>query len=340
MKAWTLEHHDVDPRRAFALKEMPDLKAGADQVLLRNEGFGLNYADVMARKGLYRDAPSTPCILGYEVVGRVEACGTGVPSALLGQRVVAMTRFGGYAQQAVTDHRAIVSVPEDLGLAEACALATQGCTAWYMTHYACVLRKGQRVLIHSAAGGVGNLLVQIAVHHGCEVFAVASGTRKTEWLRSLGAHHVIDRHATDYAVQVKRVLKDARMDISFNAVGGSTFRKDMALLGSGGALVLFGGAERGSGRGPFGTLAFVWRMGLTIPIFLMMKSQSLIGVNMLRISERDPALLARCAHEVVAAVRSGWLKPHVEKVFPAEQLPEAQALLESGDSMGKVAVKW
>ncbi len=88
------------------------------------------------------------------------------------------------------------------------------------------------------------------------------------------------------------------------------------------------------------TLGFVWRMGLTVPIFLMMKSQSLIGVNMLRISEHQPALLGQCAHEVVAAVRSGWLKPHVEKVFPAEQLPEAQALLDSGKSMGKVAVKW
>ncbi len=239
MKAWILDRHDADPRKAFSLKEVSDLKAAPGQVLLRNEGSGLNYADVMARKGLYRDAPPTPCIIGYEVVGRVEQCGAGVPAELMGQRVVAMTRFGGYAQQAVTDFRAIVPVPEDMGVGEACALATQGCTAWYMANYACVLRKGQRVLIHSAAGGVGNLLVQIAVHRGCEVFAVASGPRKTEWLRSLGAHHVIDRHETDYAVQMRTLLKDARLDVSFNAVGGSTFRKDMALLGSGGAVVLY-----------------------------------------------------------------------------------------------------
>lgn len=340
MKAWILERHDAEPQRAFILKEVPDLKAGPGQVLLRNEGFGLNYADVMARKGLYRDAPPIPCIIGYEVVGRVEACGTGVPSELKGQRVVAMTRFGGYAEQAVTDHRALVPVPEDLGLAEACALATQGCTAWYMSHYACVLREGQRVLVHSAAGGVGNLLVQIAVKRGCEVFAVASGQRKMEMLRSLGAHHVIDRQAGDHAAQVKALLRESRIDVSFNAVGGSTFRKDMALLGSGGAVVLYGGAERGAGKGPLATLGFVWRMGLTVPIFLMMKSQSLIGVNMLRISEHHPALLGRCAQEVAEAVQRGWLKPQVEKVFPAEHLPEAQALLEGGKSMGKVAVKW
>ncbi len=340
MKAWILERHDADPRQAFHLKEVADLKAGPGQVLIQNEGSGLNYADIMARKGLYRDAPPTPCIIGYEVVGRVRACGTGVPSELMDQRVVAMTRFGGYAEQAVTDFRALVKVPEDLGVGEACALATQGCTAWYMANYACVLRKDQRVLIHSAAGGVGNLLVQIAVERGCEVYAVASGAHKTEWLRSLGAHHAIDRHASDYAVRVKALLKDARLDVSFNAVGGSTFRKDMTLLGSGGAVVLYGGAERGTGKGPFATLGFVWRMGLTLPILLMMKSQSLIGVNMLRISEHHPTLLGQCAQEVVAAVRSGWLKPHVEKVFSAEQLPEAQALLESGGTMGKLAVKW
>ncbi len=340
MKAWILQRNDPDPRKAFILKDVPDLRPGPGQVLLRNEGFGLNYADVMARKGLYRDAPPPPCIIGYEVVGRVQACGTGVPPELVNQRVVAMTRFGGYAEQAVTDFRAIAPVPEGMGVGEASALATQGCTAWYMANYACVLRKGQRVVIHSAAGGVGNLLVQIAVRRGCEVFAVASSERKMEWLRDLGAHHVIDRSVSDHAGQLKVLLKEARVDVSFNAVGGSTFRKDMALLNAGGALVLYGGAERGKGNGPFATLGFVWRMGLTVPILLMMKSQSLIGVNMLRISEHHPALLAQCAHEVVAAAGNGWLKPHVEKVFAAEQLPEAQALLESGQSMGKVAVKW
>lgn len=339
MNAWVLHKHGTT-KEAFQLRQVPDPEPGPGQLLIRSEGFGLNYADVMARRGLYRDAPPVPCVIGYETVGRVERCGAGVPSERLGQRVVAMTRFGGYAELAVTDHRAAAVVPDALGIGEACALATQGCTAWYMARYACPLREGQRVLIHSAAGGVGQLLVQLAVRAGCDVFAIASGAEKMAYLKQLGAQHVIDRSAGDYATAVERALGSHRLDVSFNAVGGSTFKKDMQLIGSGGAVVLYGGAERGNSGGPFATLAFVWRMGITVPIFLMMKSRSLIGVNMLRISEHQPALLGRCLHEVVQAVREGWLVPRVHQLFGADQLAAAHDALEGGRTIGKVAVRW
>ena len=106
-------------------------------------------------------------------------------------------------------------------------------------------------------------------------------------------------------------------------------------------MVLYGGAERGSGgSGFFSSLKFVWDMGLVIPIFLMMRSKSLIGVNMLRISEHHPELIAQCIRELVDAQAQGWLKPHVHELFAADRLPEAHALLESGRSIGKVALKW
>lgn len=339
MKAWVLTAHGA-PRRALSLQQRPDPVPGAGQVRIRVEGFGLNYADVMAVKGLYRDAPPPPCVLGYEVVGRVEGLGDGVPAALLGQRVVAMTRFGGYAERVVTDHRALSVIPDAMPVGEAAALATQGCTAWYMARIACPLREGQRVLVHSAAGGVGQLLVQLAVRSGCTVFAVASGAEKMAQLRRLGAHHVIDRTTGDYAQQVRTLLGDRRIDVSFNAVGGSTFRKDMALIGGGGAQVLYGGSERGEGKGMLGTLRFVWRMGLVVPIFLMMKCRSLIGVNMLRISEHHPDVIAACVRGVVQAHAEGWLKPHVHQAFAHDQLPEALEALGSGRTMGKVVVRW
>ena len=203
MKAWVL-HGTGDPQKAFALRDVPDPSPAADQVLIRCEGFGLNYADVMARKGLYRDAPPRPCVLGYEVVGRVEKCGEHASKDLLGKRVVAMTRFGGYAELAVTDHRALAVIPDALGIGEALALATQGSTAWYMAIINSSLRAGQRVLVHSAAGGVGQMLVMIAVHQGCEVFAIASGAEKMEFLRKLGAQHPIDRAKEDYAAHLAR----------------------------------------------------------------------------------------------------------------------------------------
>ncbi len=337
MKAWVLERHGP-PERAFALREQADPKPGPGQVLIRAEGFGLNYADVMARKGLYREAPPPPCVIGYETVGRVVQCGSGTPPELMGKRVAAITRFGGYAEQVVTDHRAVVEVPEELGLGEACALTTQGATAWYMAMIAIPLRKGQRVLIHSAAGGVGHLLVQLAVHRGCEVFAVASGPTKLDLLKRLGAHHAIDRSRSDYAAQVRDLLHDARLDVSFNAVGGSTFKKDLRLLGDCGTLVMYGGAERAVGA--FGALRFGWRMGLVVPILLMMRSRSLIGVNMLRIGEHRPDVLAECLEGMARVVEEGWLTPIAGEVLPAQRLPEAHALLESGRSIGKVALRW
>jgi NADPH2:quinone reductase len=338
MKAWTLVAQG-DPHRAFALLDHAVPVPTAQQVRIRVEGFGLNYADVMAMKGLYRDAPPVPAVIGYEVVGRVDEVGAAVPQDLLGRRVVAMTRFGGYAEVACTDHRACAIVPDDMPLGEAAALATQGATAWMMARMLCPLFKGQRVLVHSAAGGVGHLLVQLALASVCEVYAVAGGPLKMEFLRRLGAQHVIDRRSGPYQEGVARALSGDRLDVSFNPVAGSTFRRDMRLLGAGGRLVLYGGAERGA-LGPFGTLRFVWRMGLVVPILLMMRSRSLIGVNMLHLSDHRPALVAQAMQGAVEDHRNGVLRPHVHGVYEAVHLIDAMMALASGHTMGKVVVGW
>lgn len=338
MKAWTLIAHG-DPRNALELRDHPDPTPGAGQVAIRCEGFGLNYADVMAVKGLYREAPPIPSIIGYEVVGRVEECGTHAPKEMLGKRVVAMTRFGGYAERVVTDHRACAVIPDELPLGQAAAMATQGVTAWYAARMVCPLFPGERVLIHSAAGGVGHLLVQLALESGCEVYGVASGAAKMDLLRTLGVQHPIDRGQGDAHEQIQRSLGDHRLDVSFNAVGGSSFKKDMALLGSGGRIVLFGGSERGS-LGALGTLRFVWRMGLVVPIFLMMKSRSIIGVNMLRISDHHPDRIATCLRHMIEALRSGTVRPHVHAEYPREELAGALEALGGGHTSGKVVVRW
>ena len=340
MKAWVLEGHG-DPAKVLALREAAAPVPATGQLLIQCEGFGLNFADVMAVRGLYRDAPPPPCVLGYEVVGRVIGAGPSVTDPPIGKRVIALTRFGGYAEQAVTDHRAIAEVPDDLGIGEACALATQGVTAWHLAHRAAPMHKGERVLVHSAAGGVGQLLVQLAVRQGCEVFAVASGADKMQFLRSLGAHQVIDRTRADYAAAIRFILGTARLDVSYNAVGGSNYRKDMKLLGSGGRLVLFGGAARASGgKGIFSTLQFIWQMGLVVPIFLVMRSKAIIGVNLLRLSEHRPEWVAECLRSTVAAYGEGYLRPHVHEVFPHDRLTDAHSALASGRTIGKVAVRW
>jgi NADPH2:quinone reductase len=338
MEAWTLSAHG-DPRQVLQLREHARPTPKAHEVLIRCEGFGLNYADVMAVKELYREAPPLPSVLGYEVVGTVEAVGGEGREALVGQRVVAMTRFGGYARYAVTDHRAVAVIAADVPLGEALAMATQGCTAWYAARILCPLRQGERVLVHSAAGGVGQWLVQLALQAGCEVYGVASGERKCDHLSAMGVQHVIDRQKVDPHTSLAQHLRGHRLDVSFNAVGGSSFAKDMRLLGSGGRMVSFGGAQRGA-LGPLGTLRFVWSMGLVVPIMLMMKSRSILGINMLRIAEHRPVIIEECLSGVVEACAKGLLRAHVHEVFAAEHLPDALVALGSGRTMGKVAVRW
>ena len=356
MKAWLLTKNG-DPLKSFALREVeaPALKPG--HVRIKCEGFGLNYADAMAVAGLYREAPPLPAILGYEVVGRIEACGDGVAHEVLGKRVLALTRFGGYAEQVIVDARGAIPVPDDLPIGEALALGTQGCTAWYMATYAFPLMPGQRVLVHSGAGGVGQLLVQIAVQRGCEVFAVVGSKSKADHVRAMGAHHVIDRSQGDYAAQARKLLghrpptrrgetqvglkHKSRFDVSFNPVAGATFKKDMALVGSGGAVVLFGGAARaGKAGGIFASLKFVWDMGLLLPIGLMMRSKSVIGINMLKLGDHRPELMGRCLREIVHAHSQGLVHPHVHGVVPAADMPRMLAELGAGHTMGKVAVVW
>ena len=340
MQAWLLTKNG-DPLNAFALREVeaPALKPG--QVRIACEGFGLNYADAMAVAGLYREAPPLPSILGYEVVGRVEACGEGVPPNLLGKRVLALTRFGGYAQQVVVDARGVVPIPDALPIGEALALGTQGCTAWYMANYAFPLMPGQRVLVHSAAGGVGQMLVQIAIHRGCEVFGVTGSKSKADHVRSMGAQHVIDRSLGDYASQARKFLGRSRFDVSFNPVAGATFKEDMALVGSGGAVVLFGGAARsGKAGGIFATLKFVWDMGMILPIGLMMRSKSVIGINMLKLGDHHPELMGRCLREIVEAHAQGIVRPHVHSTVNAADMPRMLSELSAGRTMGKVAVTW
>ncbi|HQW86682.1 MAG TPA: zinc-binding dehydrogenase [Flavobacteriales bacterium] len=339
MRAWQLHRHG-DPERGLRLVELADPRPGPGQVLIRAEGFGINYADVMAVRGLYREAPPLPSVLGYEVVGRVVACGPGASTALQGRRVVALTRFGGYAELALADVRACAPVPDDLPLGVAAALATQGCTAWYAARMAVPLRAGMRVLVHSAAGGVGQLLVQLALRSGCTVFAVVGGADKVAHVRALGVQHAIDRKTGPYEATVRTALAGERLDVSFNAVAGHSFRTDMGLIGSGGTVVLFGGAQRGSRKGPFATVRFVWDMGLVVPIFLMMRSKGIVGINMLKLGDHRPELVAECFQAVVREAVGGGLRPHVHATLPSMQLPPALQALGAGGTMGKVALSW
>jgi NADPH:quinone reductase-like Zn-dependent oxidoreductase len=168
--------------QAFEAREVPTPTPQAGEVRILVESFGLNFADVMARLGLYPATPPLPCVLGYDVVGRIEAVGEGVSADQVGRRVMALTRFGGYSELAIAQVAGYVEIPDELDTGVALALATQGATAYYMAEDMLRLHPGDQVLVHAAAGGVGTCLVQLAKHRGCVVFGTASSSRKLNYL--------------------------------------------------------------------------------------------------------------------------------------------------------------
>jgi NADPH2:quinone reductase len=318
--------------------QLPDLLS--DEVRIESEAFGLNYADVMARNGLYKEAPPLPCVLGYELVGIVKEVGINCPTEWIGKRVLAFSRFGGYAKLVQTKVNAIVEI-DGLPAEIAMSLSTQGVTAYYMSDFISPIRKNEHVLIHAAAGGVGSLLIQLAKRKGAIVYAKIGSEEKRELALNLGADHVINYKTSDYQAELKKLLGSHLLSASFNPVAGDTIKKDMQFLGPNGRLFLFGGSQMVGGKfGIFSKLKFLFDMGLILPIALMMRSKSLIGVNMLKIADAHPEIIANCLNEVTELYRKNELTTHVGGVYELDQIIEAHDFLESGKSMGKITVRW
>ncbi|MEX0810599.1 MAG: zinc-binding dehydrogenase [Chitinophagales bacterium] len=324
---------------AFELRDY-NLPAPEDeQVLIKTEAFGLNYADVMARLGLYRDCPPLPTVIGYEAVGHVEAVGKNVTTVKPGDRVLTFTRFGAYASHILSPEIAVVPINEDLPTGKAVALATQYSTAWYAFEECKKLHKGDRILIHAAAGGVGTALVQLAKRRGCIIAGTAS-PHKHEYLKQQGVDLCIDYRNQDFEKVLKKEGWAGKLDAVFDPVGGISVRKGVNLLNSGGSMIMYGGSSMTDSKSPLHKLKVAAGFGLWSPIVLLMRSISLIGVNMLHIGDDKPELLQHCMQQVVELSQKGELNPTVGGEFKASELAKAHEYLESRQSIGKLVVHW
>lgn len=325
--------------RAFEIRDIPPPSAVPGGVRIQVEAFGLNFADVMARLGMYQDAPPLPAVLGYEVVGRVIQPGTS--GLAMGARVIAFTRFGGYASEVVAPAAMVVAIGERLAADEAAALATQGCTAWYLAEEMVRLHDGDRVLIHAAAGGVGTLLAQLALRRGCLVAGVVSSEAKAAHLRKLGVERaLVVPRGGDFSAAVKKAFDGRALDVAFDSVGGATTKRNLALLGAGGRWVGYGAAEMAGPGGLLRSARMAARFGIFSPISLLMASRGMIGVNLLRIADGRPEAVARCLRAVTELAAQGGLRPVGGGVRPVAELAAAHAELGEGRSIGKLAVRW
>lgn len=327
------------PSDSFELRETPVPAPGPGQVLIKVDAFGLNYADIMARQGLYRECPPLPCVIGYDVEGRIDQVADDVSGFKKGDRVFGLTRFGGYAQYAVTQAQAVSHLPEEAPTGTGCALATQCVTAYHSAILSQTLLPGEKVLIHAAAGGLGTALVQIALWRGCTVIGVAGGSDKAEHSKNLGVHHVVDHHRINWTDYVHQHL-NGRVDVIFDNIGGSSIKKGKSVLSHGGRIVTLGAAALSGKKGKLNLIRLGLGFGFFSPIAYLSKSQSLIGVNMLKIADYRPDMLAESFKGVTMLHSKGILNPHIGAIFNGTELDKAHAFLEGRTSIGKVVVKW
>jgi NADPH2:quinone reductase len=202
------------------------------------------------------------------------------------------------------------------------------------------LFEGDKVLIHSASGGVGTALMQYAKYKGCEIFATTGSAGKVQLLKDMGAHHVVNMAVTEFDEYIKEATKGDGVDVIFDAMGAHVLRRGIKVLAPGGRMVSFGAAEMTDSTNVFSKLSKGLQFGIYHPAEFIMTSKSLIGVNILRIADGKPLVLKRCLENVVRLVEEGVFKPSVGKIFKAEEIAEAHKFLEGRKSTGKVACAW
>src|SRR3954462_2379681 len=238
---------EVGPPEVLKVQERPDPPVGSGEVRIVVRAAGINFADTMARIGMYPDAPKTPCVLGYEVAGDVESVGEGAGGFEVGDRVIGATRFNGQAELVTVPAQQAMPLPDGVSYEEGAAFPVNYGTAYAALVIMGGLKAGERVLIHAAAGGVGIAATQIARRIGAEIFGTASGS-KHDAIREQGVDHPIDYRTMDFEDEVRRITGGEGVDVIMDALGPTSFRKDYRVLRDGGRLIMYGASELQSGE--------------------------------------------------------------------------------------------
>lgn len=318
--------------------DWPDPTLEPGHVLIDVKAFGLNYADIEARKGQYYDAPKMPFVPGYEVSGIVEQVGDGVRGFKKGDKVLALTSFGGYAEKVATPAEAVYRIPKGMTFADAASIPVNFSTAWHSLVHTGTLLPGSRVLVHAAAGGVGLSAIQIARHFGATVIGTAGSSEKLELIKLFGASEGINYRQSNFVTEIKRVLGERALDIILDPIGGEQLKKELELLRAHGRVVLYGAA------------AFTNRSGLNalklIPQFISMASFNIIEllkesrgiytVNMKRLGEDRPDLLRKHMTDILELFQKKKLKTVIHKSMPWTEIATAHRLMQERKTTGKV----
>jgi NADPH:quinone reductase-like Zn-dependent oxidoreductase len=325
----------VGPPEVLEVREAPDPLPRPSEVRIRVRAAGVNFADLMARIGLYPDAPKPPCVVGYEVSGVIDAIGSGVTRFAVGDRVIAMPRFGGYTDTLAVSEAQVFRLPDKMTFEEGAAMPVAYLTAHHMMLFSGNLRRGSRVLIHSAAGGVGLAAIELAKTRDCEIFGIASAG-KHPFLRERGCQHPIDS-ATDYVAEVKRATGGKGVDLVLDSVGGKSWSQGYSLLAPAGRLVAFGlsAAAAGKKRNLLHAVLQLAQIKSFSPRALMEDNKTISGCNMGHMFD-EIAMLTEQFESLFALYAAGQIHPYVDRSFAFSEAGAAHHHLHDRKAKGKL----
>lgn len=322
----------------FEIREGPDPTPGPGEVRVRVRAAGINFADILSRLGLYPDAPKPPMVVGYEVAGRIDAVGAGVTGFAPGDRVVALTRFGGYADVVATPATLCFHFPDELSDAEAAAIPVTYLTAAIALYRMAALAPKETVLIHNAGGGVGIAATQLARLRRAVVIGTASAA-KHDALRAFGVDHAIDYRHADVVAEVKRITRGRGVDVILDPIGGKSFLDSYRMLAPLGRLIMFGLSAAAPGEKRNWWHAFrAWRATPRFsPLSMINRNRGVFGLHVGHLWEEN-AQLVPLMQMLMGEFRAGRLKPVVAKTFPLDRAADAHRFIQSRSNVGKVVL--
>jgi NADPH:quinone reductase-like Zn-dependent oxidoreductase len=325
------------------VEQRPDPVVGPGDVRIAVKAAGINFADLLARSGVYPDAPSPPCVVGYEVAGEVESVGAGVDDFKPGDRVLAGTRFNGHAELVSVPANQVYPLSKKLSFEQGAAVPVNYATAYAALVIMGGLKQGERALIHAAAGGVGICAIQVAKLQGAEIFGTASGS-KHDAIREQGVDHAIDYREQDFEAEVMRITAGEGVDVAIDAIGPTSFRKSYRALRPGGRLVMYGASELATGekRDMRAVLKGLARMpGATMPwwksMAIMNENKGVFGLNMLKWWDTEGSL-DRAIEPLREGLDKGRIVPVVADAFPFDRAADAHRFIAERRNVGKVVL--
>jgi synaptic vesicle membrane protein VAT-1 len=325
------------PPEVFEVRDVPEPVPASGEVRIRVRAAGVNFADILARIGLYPDAPKPPVVVGYEVAGVVDAVGPDVTFPHEGDRVVALTRFGGYADRVVVPAFQAFRFPDELSDAEAAAVPVTYLTAALALYRMAALTSGETVLIHNAGGGLGIAATQLARLRRTTVIGTASAA-KHDALRSFGVEHAIDYRHADVEREVRQITRGRGVDVILDPIGGRSFATSYKLLAPLGRLIMVGVSSMASERrNAWRVFRAWWGMPAFGPFSLINRNRGVFGLNVGHLWD-ERRHLQSLMELLMTELSAGRLRPIVARTFPLERAADAHKFIQSRSNIGKVVL--